>query len=178
MIPRLPEEDEGEFYRLLPEGVYDGAENTLGASHFYIKNDHFTKTGSGQTHRKVPGIKKKAFFFCRLGWRGRSDRGEAGARRPGRQPPVPARLHPGRDPARCRQHADAPGGGGGAHQGGDGAQQHLRQPVVPHHGEGDPARLPGLGLPRLGAFFPISLSFFYLYPLPFGSVLSFSVRFC
>ena len=24
MIPRLPEEDEGEFYRLLPEGVYDG----------------------------------------------------------------------------------------------------------------------------------------------------------
>ena len=25
MIPRLPEEDEGEFYRLLPEGVYDGA---------------------------------------------------------------------------------------------------------------------------------------------------------
>ena len=27
-------------------------------------------------------------------------------------------------------------------------------------------------------FSPISLSFFYLYPLPFGSVLSFSVRFC
>ena len=71
MIPRLPEEDEGEFYRLLPEGVYDGAENTLGASHFYIKNDHFTKTGSGQTHRKVPGIKRRRSSSA--GWDGEGD---------------------------------------------------------------------------------------------------------
>ena len=125
-------------------------------------------------------IQKRSFYQDRLGTnigKLKKRRFLAGARRPGWQPPVPARLYSRGGPARCWQHADAPGGGGGAHQGGDGAQQHLRQPVVPHHGEGDLARLPGLGLPRLGTFFPISFidPFFHLCLLLFGSVLSFSV---
>jgi hypothetical protein len=36
MIPRLPEEDEGEFYRLLPEGVYDGAQNAASWSQPFL----------------------------------------------------------------------------------------------------------------------------------------------
>ena len=179
MIPRLPEEDEGEFYRLLPEGVYDGAQNApLGASHFYIKNDHFTKTGSGQTHRKVPGIKRRRSSSA--GWDGEGDpigaKQGLGGLDGNRQYPrgyIPEGTQPGAGSTpmhlvEVEAHIKAV------------TERNNICVSLSYHTTGREILhvCQVSDCPGSVRFFPISLSFFYLYPLPFGSVLSFSVRFC
>jgi hypothetical protein len=47
---------------------YGGKEGDTRSLHFYIQNDQFTKTGSGQTDRQRINSKKKPGVLCRAEW--------------------------------------------------------------------------------------------------------------